>query len=225
MKGDGTVIKITNVQYLQERSVGMSKEDICAKYGIANTKSLRDYYLPMWGLRTADDEIKALREYRGIKMPPEKKRTIFDKPKEANIVADHKEVPETKEEPAMNTETIINQQEDTSFAAEVIKEDVNQHERNLVSFWNDMIFLALDALADGVYKKSSEHAHPTSDTTFSDRVALLHGEISNMYDAYKNQGGTVAVEDEAAEVIIRLLDTCRIFKLDIAGAVMRRHAQ
>lgn len=219
------MIKITNVQYLQERSVGMSKEEICAKHGIANTKSLRDYYLPMWGLRTADDEIKALREYRGIKMPPEKKRTIFDKPREASIVADHKEALETKEEPTMNTATIINQQEDTSFAADVIKEAVHLHERNLVSFQDTMILLALDALADGVHKKSSEHAQCASETTFSDRVALLHGEISSMYDAYKNQGGVVAIEDEAAEVMIRLLDTCRAFKLDIAGAVMRRQAQ
>lgn len=352
MNVDEEMAKLRRSDYLECRSKGMSKEAICEKYMIKQVRSLREYYLPMWGIRSADDEIKALREYRGIDMPPEKKRLVFVKPleeieetkdeeqqtletdnrtfneilKEASIdpsmnificntcgekfpptalgyasaeehhilskhfkglsliniktgdvlvegsgshlllyarrnkliIASKKETNgrltkfvnsperkkpiqqamedlvlkihskkkvETKEEPTMSTETIINQQEDTSFAADVIKEAVHLHERNLVSFQDTMILLALDALADGVHKKSSEHAHRTSDTTFSDRVALLHREISSMYDAYKNQSGTVAIEDEAAEVILRLMDTCRAFKLDIAGAVMRRQAQ
>ena len=207
------MIKITNVQYLQERSVGMSKEEICAKHGIANTKSLRDYYLPMWGLRTADDEIKALREYRGIKMPQEKKRTIFDKPREASMVSDHKEELETKEEPTMNTETIINQKEDTSFAVETIKEAVHQHEQKLVNFHHSMLDLALQEYVNIAQSNDSRHTK-----SFSKKVAEIHKDLSELHIAYEDKNDTETAQ-LAAHMLVSLFALCGTYGINLVPSV------
>lgn len=71
-----------------------------------------------------------------------------------------------------------------------------------------------------------------TERTFGDDIALLHSEVSEMFEAYRdwgmkdmtftkdkhtngNPGKPEGVGSEAADIYIRLLDTCRRYGIDL----------
>lgn len=73
--------------------------------------------------------------------------------------------------------------------------------------------------------------------SFGDDIALLHSEVSEMFEAYRDHGlkdatdATVmdtvkpeGVGSEAADILIRLLDTCRRHDIDLRFEVERKNA-
>lgn len=50
--------------------------------------------------------------------------------------------------------------------------------------------------------------------SFGDDIALLHSEVSEMYEAYRNSD-VENRDEEAADILIRLLDTCSRYHIDL----------
>lgn len=60
-----------------------------------------------------------------------------------------------------------------------------------------------------------------TERTFGEDVALLHSEVSEMLESYRNNddGG---IGPEAADVLIRLLDTCGRYGIDLGKEYRRK---
>jgi NTP pyrophosphatase (non-canonical NTP hydrolase) len=89
-------------------------------------------------------------------------------------------------------------------------------------------FKSLDEMTGEVYDNNVAHGWFDSDRSFGDDVALLHSEVSEMFEAYRNGDQTVtttedqydahSIHAEAADILIRLLDTCFRHGIDLTEA-------
>ncbi len=97
----------------------------------------------------------------------------------------------------------------------------------------------LDDMMVEIYHNNQEHGWFDADRSFGDDIALLHTEVSEMYEAFRVTGSTVdqtammpfgiqakpeGVGSEAADVLIRLLDTCHRHSIDIEFEYERKMA-
>lgn len=104
---------------------------------------------------------------------------------------------------------------------------------------------ALTGMMHEVTQNNEEKGWYESDRTFGDDVALLHSEVSEMLEAYRDYGFAdmtsascgpchgdgrphvckpVGVGSEAADVLIRLLDTCGRRGIDLANEYEKKMA-
>jgi NTP pyrophosphatase (non-canonical NTP hydrolase) len=83
-----------------------------------------------------------------------------------------------------------------------------------------------------VYKNNVKHGWFDKDRAFGDDIALLHSEVSEAYEAYR-KGYLAEVDDngdynpsclsaEVADVLIRLLDTCQRYDIDLMDAFLKK---
>ena len=90
----------------------------------------------------------------------------------------------------------------------------------------------LNELRDEAYNtsKSKGWYDKEPQPTFGDRIALVHSELSEALEVtrtgakinestYEKDGKPVGVDSELADVIIRVLDMCGFYNIDIARAV------
>ena len=99
--------------------------------------------------------------------------------------------------------------------------------------------LALSQAADDVYDVNVANGWFEDDRRFGEDVALLHSEVSEMLEAYRDHGledatgqpaevGGLAkpegVGSEAADILVRLLDTCKRHKIDLGYEFERKLA-
>lgn len=86
-------------------------------------------------------------------------------------------------------------------------------------------FLALDIdLRDlAAHIKSINEANGWYDSAraFGDEIALLHSEVSEMYEGYRNNDWP-NVSEEAADIFIRLVDTATRYGINLALAVQEK---
>lgn len=95
----------------------------------------------------------------------------------------------------------------------------------------------LDALADRVEQISRAAGWYDTERTFGDDVALLHSEVSEAFEAYRDNGDCLAsygpqtpiakpegVPSELADVLIRLVDTAKRYGVNLEAAVEEKLA-
>lgn len=102
-----------------------------------------------------------------------------------------------------------------------------------------VLAIALHHAAERVYGVNQANGWFDDERTVGDDIALLHSEVSEMLEAYRDggladqtatphQAGSIPKPEgfgsEAADVLIRLLDTCKRRGVDLAGEFERKLA-
>lgn len=91
--------------------------------------------------------------------------------------------------------------------------------------------IGLNRLASIVYSDAKAKGFHSSKVRIGDFVSNLHAEISELWEAYRNQTLTkpcdkkinlTCAEEELADVIIRSLDMLHAMKLNVENAVARK---
>ncbi len=84
------------------------------------------------------------------------------------------------------------------------------------------VLKALNVLADDIYQTATDKGWHVNTVPFPAQIALIHSELSEALQADRKREGDAAVTEELADVVIRVLDTARDQKLDIAGAIVKK---
>ena len=74
---------------------------------------------------------------------------------------------------------------------------------------------------DEVRLLNTEKGWRDQNTTFAEYIALLHSEVSEMLEEWRNKNDD-ELQLEYADVLIRLLDMADLFKIDLYAAYRRK---
>jgi len=73
---------------------------------------------------------------------------------------------------------------------------------------------SLYKMMDEVYVVTEANGWYDDSRNFGVDIALLHSEVSEMFEGFRNNDWA-NVHEEAADIFIRLLDTCRRYNIDL----------
>ena len=77
-----------------------------------------------------------------------------------------------------------------------------------------------------IHKNAVDHGWWIEPRGIPELVALIHSEASEVLEGYRNripEGQHGCISEELADIIIRVFDMAEALKIDIIGAVERKH--
>lgn len=86
--------------------------------------------------------------------------------------------------------------------------------------------LSIQQLTLLVMKQAKEKGFGTKpeDINVAEKIALIHSEISEAYEAYRNKNidGKDGLEEELGDAVQRILHLCGIMNIDIERAILKK---
>lgn len=101
----------------------------------------------------------------------------------------------------------------------------------MIRVWGDKFVVAYEALETEAYTIAEEHGFHECPGNFGEKIALMHAELSEALEAFRKDGLNVrsehipefnAIEEEFADVIIRIMDSSQEWLLNVSGALLAK---
>lgn len=89
------------------------------------------------------------------------------------------------------------------------------------------LVLVINELRDVIHENAVKKGFYDAPINFGERMALIHSEVSEALEAHRCSSNTDELTDqvksELADIIIRVLDVCGYYKVNIADAILSKH--
>ena len=83
----------------------------------------------------------------------------------------------------------------------------------------------MNELAMMIHENAVDKGFYDDRVPFPQSIALIHSEASEALEAHRNAQPVADIEEEMADIVIRVMDTCAYHGFDIGGAIVAKMAK
>jgi NTP pyrophosphatase (non-canonical NTP hydrolase) len=84
------------------------------------------------------------------------------------------------------------------------------------------LVLVINELRDVIHNNAKNKGFYDSEVNFGEKMALVHSEVSEALEEHRMNGLTDNVAEEFADIIIRVLDLCGYYDINIAHEILTK---